>query len=154
MYSWFVFAHLVGLVLFVFAHGASAFATYQIRTMRDPATVSGYLEMSSLGTKAATVGLVVLLIGGAGAASVGDLWSWTWVWSSIIVLIVVVVLMLVLSGTYYYRLRDLLAGKGGAPPIEEEALVAYLDSRRPDVIAVIGVVGFLVLIWLMVMKPT
>ena len=36
VYHWLAFIHLVGLVLFVFGHGASAFATFQIRTLRDP----------------------------------------------------------------------------------------------------------------------
>ena len=65
---WFVFTHLVGLVLFVFAHGASAFVTYQIRTMRDPAVVSGYLTLSQQAVGASYVGLLLLLVGGAGAA--------------------------------------------------------------------------------------
>ena len=30
MYQWFVFTHLADLVLFVLAHGASAFASFQI----------------------------------------------------------------------------------------------------------------------------
>ena len=29
MYQWFVFTHLIGLVLFVLAHGASAFVSWQ-----------------------------------------------------------------------------------------------------------------------------
>ena len=32
-------------------------------------------------------------------------------------------------------LRELLAGKDGTPPIEPEALAAYLDSRVPDILA-------------------
>ena len=66
MYQWFVFTHVAGLVLFVLAHGASAFASFQIRTLRDPDVVAGYLTMSAQATTAAYVGLLVLLIGGGG----------------------------------------------------------------------------------------
>ena len=131
MYQWFVFAHLVGLVLFVFAHGASAFTTYQIRTMRDPEAVRGYLELSQQATRVAYVGLILLFIGGAAAAADGGLWGKPWVWGSVIVLIVVFVGMYALAASYYYRLRELLAGKDGQPPIGPEALAASSTRAVP-----------------------
>ena len=153
MYQWFVFTHLVGLVLFVLAHGASAFVSWQIRTLRDPDVVSGYLTMSQQATRAAYVGLLLLLLGGAAAATDAGLWARPWVWGSVIVLIAVFVAMYALAASYYYKLRDLLAGKDGQPPIGPEALATYLDSRRPDMIAGVGALGLLILVWLMVMKP-
>ena len=89
MYQWFVFTHLIGLVLFVFAHGVSAFVSWQIRTMRDPAVISGYLEMSQQAVRAAYVGLLLLLIGGAAAATDAGLWGKAWVWGSVVVLVAV-----------------------------------------------------------------
>ena len=58
MYQWFVFTHLIGLVMFVFAHGVSAFVSWQIRTLRDPAVITGYLAMSQQATRVAYVGLL------------------------------------------------------------------------------------------------
>ena len=81
------------------------------------------------------------------------LWGQAWVWASVIVLILVFVAMYGLGASYYYRLRDLLAGKDGQPPIDPAALAVYLDSRRPDMIAGVGALGLLVLVWLMVLKP-
>jgi hypothetical protein len=153
MYPWFVFAHLVGLVLFLFAHGASAFATNQIRGMRDPQVVLGYLALSQQSVRVAYLGLILLLIGGAGAATVGDLWSKPWVWGSVIVLVVVILAMYAVGARYYYGLRDKLTGKDGTPPIEGDALVAALDSRVPDILLGIGGLGLLILVWLMVVKP-
>ncbi len=153
MYQWFVFTHLAGIVLFVFAHGASAFAAYQIKGMRDPDVVSGYLTMSAQATRASYIGLLVLLIGGAGAATVNDFWPQPWVWGSVIVLVGVFVGMYAVGARYYYGLRDLLTGKDGKPPITPEELSAYLDSRVPDILGGIGGLGLLVLVWLMVMKP-
>ena len=153
MYQWFVFTHLIGLVLFVLAHGASAFVSWQIRTMRDPAVVAGYLSMSQQATRAAYIGLLLLLVGGAAAATDAGLWAKPWVWGSVIVLIVVFGGMYGLATSYYLPLRQLLAGKDGQPPIGPEALATYLNSRRPDMIAGVGALGLLILVWLMVMKP-
>jgi hypothetical protein len=38
-------------------------------------------------------------------------------------------------------------------PASSEELAAVLDSRRPDVIAVVGVLALLILLWLMYVKP-
>ena len=154
MYQWFVFTHLVGLVLFVFAHGASAFASYQIRSLRDPMAIGGYLTLSQQAVRASYIGLVLLLIGGAGAATINGLWPQFWVWGSVIVLVLVIVGMYVVGARYYYKLRELLVASEGKPPISQEALAAYLNSRVPDALSGIGALGFLVLIWLMVMKPS
>ena len=153
MYQWFVFIHLVGFAIFIFAHGASAFATFQIRGMRDADAVAGYLALSQWATRTAYLGLTLLLIGGAGAASVSNLWAQPWVWGSVVVLILVLVGMYAVGATYYYRLRDLLAGKDGKPPLDGDALAAYLDSRVPDVLGLIGASGVVIIVYLMVLKP-
>ena len=153
MYQWFVLAHLVGLVVFVFCHGASAFVAFQIRRMRDPVAIANQLELSQQATRLAYIGLILLLIGGAGAATVNDFWSKSWVWGSVVVLVIVLVAMYVVGARYYYGLRDRLAGKGGTTPIAGDELAAYLDSRVPDILSGIGGLGLLVLVWLMVVKP-
>jgi hypothetical protein len=38
-------------------------------------------------------------------------------------------------------------------PVSAEELVALLDSRRPDVIGLVGIIGLLILLWLMMFKP-
>jgi hypothetical protein len=153
VYQWFVFTHLVGLVLFVFAHGASAFASYQIRSSRDPMAIGSYLTLSLQAVRTAYIGLLLLIIGGAAAATDVGWWSRPWVWSSVIALVAVLLGMWIVGSRYYMNLRRMLAGSEGKPPIGEQELAAYLDSRVPDVLGAIGAVGLLVLIWLMVLKP-
>jgi len=153
VYPWFVFIHLIGLVLFAFGHGASAFITYRLRTQRDAEVIADQLKLSLGANRASMVGLVLLLIGGAGAATIGDLWTRPWVVASIVVLVAVIVGMYAVGASYYYRLRDLMAGKGGRPPLAGDELAAYLDSRRPDVLGAIGGLGLLALVGLMVLKP-
>jgi hypothetical protein len=153
MYEWFVFSHLVGLVLFVFAHGASAFAAYQIRSLRDPMAIGGYLTLSQQAVRTSYVGLLLLVIGGAGAATVHNLWGQLWVWSSVIVLVLVLVGMYAVGSRYYMNLRQLLLASEGKPPISDEDLAAYLKSPVPDILGGVGGLGLLVLVFLMVMKP-
>jgi hypothetical protein len=154
MYQWLVFAHLVGLVIFALCHGVSVFVAFRVRRIDDPAVAAGYLQLSQSANQAMYVGLLLLAIGGIGAASEGNRWGETWVWASVVVLIAVIVLMYVIGASYYYRLRDTLAGKGGVEPLTSEQLVERLATRRPEWLVAVGGVGLLVLIWLMVLKPT
>ena len=80
-YTWFVFLHLSGLTLFVAAHGASMLAAHRIRAERDQDVVIADLAWSQTATRVATVGLVALLIGGAGAATISGVWGRGWIWA-------------------------------------------------------------------------
>jgi hypothetical protein len=153
VYQWFVFLHLVGLVLFAFAHGGSAFVALRLPGQRDRALVASYLETSQLATRTMYIGLLLLLIGGAGAASVNDFWTKPWVLGSIVVLLVVIVLMYALGTGYYMPLRRQLVGMDGAAPMTDAELAARLDERRPRLLAGIGSLGLLLIIWMMVLKP-
>jgi hypothetical protein len=154
-YAWFVFLHLSGLILFVAAHGVSMLAGYRIRAERDREAVLADLAWSQTATRVATVGLVGLLVGGAGAASISGVWGRAWILGSIVVLVVVVAAMYGVGARYYYALREGLSPKAGSgkPPIGDAELAALLDSRVPDILTAVGGIGLLLLVWLMVFKP-
>ncbi len=153
MYEWLVFTHLLGLVIFALCHGVSVFVSFRVRRTADPTVAAAYLQLSQTANQAMYLGLLLLAVGGIGAASVGDLWGKTWVWSSVIVLIAVIALMYAVGASYYYRLRDDLAGKRDVALATSEQLGPRLATRRPEFLAVIGGAGFVVLVWMMVLKP-
>ena len=154
-YPWLVFAHLAGLVLFAISHGASAFMAFRLRGARDRQTVTALLEVGSMSLGPMYIGLTLLIIGGLGAAWVADLWGRTWIIVSIIVFIVVLVTMWAVASPYYMNLRKGLTepGPDGNPTLSDEALFTQLDSRRPEILAAVGTIGLLLLVWLMVIKP-
>ncbi len=153
-YPWFVFAHIVGVVLFAISHGASAYAAFRMRSDRDPHTVASLLAMSQLATGPMYVGLVLLGIGGIGAATIGGLWGEPWVIASVVVLLIVIGVMYSVASPYYVNLRKAVAGaEPGQPPVEPAELERMLQSRRPEVLVTVGTVGLLVLVWLMVLRP-
>jgi hypothetical protein len=153
VYPWFVFAHLVGLVIFAMCHGVAVFSAFRIRGLRDTAAVRDQLELANRSTRWMYLGLLLLAVGGIGAASSANLWGAAWITWSIIVLIAVIVAMYAIGAAYYYPLRDLVNGKDGAAPAEGEALARALTSRRPELLLLLGGGGLLVLIWLMTLKP-
>lgn len=155
LYLWFVVVHLIGLVLFAISHGASAFMAFRMRGERDPVVVDALLRTGQLSVGPMYIGLLLLIIGGLGAAAGANLWGQPWVIASIVVFIVVLVVMWAVASPYYMGLRKLFEERApdGRPAIEEAALASMLDSRRPDILTLVGTVGLLLLVWLMVIKP-
>jgi hypothetical protein len=157
-YSWFVLLHLLGLVLFVASHGASMFAAFALRQQKDPRAVASTLAVSQRATRLAYVGLLLLIVGGVLAASSTNLWGQAWIIWSVIVLIAVLISMYSLATPYYIRLRQtvgdgLQTGTAESPTVDQAALTQMLETRRPDLLLLVGGLGIVVLVALMVLKP-
>lgn len=151
-YPWFAFAHVVGLVVFAISHGVSAFVAFRVRAQREPDVVAATLELSRLAIGPMYVGLLLLAIGGLGAAWIGDLLTKPWVLASIAVLVVVLAVMYSVATPYYMRIRQAL-GPDAEPPLTPDDLARMLDTRRPEILLAVGAVGLLILVWLMVLRP-
>ena len=115
MYLWFVLLHLVGLVIFLAMHGVSMAVSFWVRGQTDRATIVSLLMLSSRAVQVAYLGLVLLGIGGLGAAANVGWLTASWVVASYIVLAVVVVAMYAIAAPYYYGLREAIEGREGRP---------------------------------------
>src|SRR5215204_5222750 len=153
MYQALVFIHLVGVVIMAVAHGVSIFAAFRVRRETDPRVVAAILGMSKSAVLVLYVGFLLLAIGGFGAAWQSGVLLAPWAIASYVVLIVVITVMYSVATGYYVRLRTLAIGDG-AEPVDAAALQAALVTRRPELLAVVGTSGLLVLLWLMVVRPS
>jgi uncharacterized membrane protein len=150
-YPWLVFVHLVGLVLFAISHGVSIAAAQAVRGERNRAVVTARLETSRKAIGISYVALLLLGVGGLGAAWVSGQLLAPWVVASYVVLAIVLVVMWAVATPYYMGLRRVLAAGAGEELPPEAAVL--LESRRYGVLTVVGGLGLVVLIWLMVLKP-
>jgi hypothetical protein len=160
-YPWVVFVHVAAAFLFVMGHGASMWASDQIRHERDAVRITTLLELSGRSLGLVYGSLLTLLIAGIAAGIMGGHFARGWIWASIAVLVAIMVLMYVLASRYYGRVREAVGIRSyqtpkDAPdptPVSAEELAALVDSRRADYIGLVGVIGLLVLLWLMLFKP-
>ena len=160
-YPWVVFVHVAGAFLFFMGHGASMWVSDQIRRERDPERIRTLLELSSRSLGLVYGALLVLLVAGIVAGIMGNHFGRGWIWAAIVVLVAIAVLMYVLGSRYYGRVREAVGIRSymtpkDAPdptPVSAGELAALVDSRRPDVIGLVGIGGLLVLLWLMMFKP-
>lgn len=155
MHNWWVFLHIAGVFGFLMAHGVSAYVTIKLPRERDPARVIHLLEFSasSVGFMWNSIGL--LLVGGIAAGFTGRFWGQGWIWAAIVVLVLVMAAMYAMGTTWAARLRTISAAMAeGTTAVSHEQFDELLRSRRPYTIAGIGFVGLLVILWLMIFKPT
>ena len=106
--------------------------------------------------------LVVVFFAGILAAIVGGYFNGRfWPWAAIVTLVIVSGAMYPLATEHYTRVRAAIGQKRPGDkskdplsvPLDAAWLAAVLDNRRPEAIAAVGLIGLLVLLWLMVLKP-
>lgn len=155
MYNWWVFVHLVGVFGFLAAHGVSMGVMLRLRTERDPLRVNDLLELSAWSIRGFYASLGVLLVGGVAAAFVGHLWSERWIWSAIVILVLTSMAMASMARPFYQRVGLVArAMAGGSTAVTPEQFDEILRSSRPVSIAAIGTVGLVLILALMVFKPS
>lgn len=155
MYQWWVFVHLVGVFVFLAAHGVSMMVLVEIRTERDPRKVSDLIALSGTSIRGFYVGLALLLLGGIVGGFLGHWWSYGWIWAAIVVLILTSIAMYGMARPYYRRVGLVArAMAGGSEAVTNEQFDEILRSRRPVAVMAIGAVGLLAILYFMVQKPT
>jgi plastocyanin/uncharacterized membrane protein len=155
VHRWWVFLHVVGVFGFLMAHGVSAYVTFRLRSERDPARVSQLLELSASSVGAMWNSIGVLLLGGILAGFTGHFWGQAWIWVAIGLFVVVIAAMYAMGTTWARRLRTISAAMAeGTEAVSRAQFDEILRSRRPFSIAGVGFAGLLLILWLMIFKPT
>jgi hypothetical protein len=146
--------HLLGLVVFLLCHAVSMWVAFRIRGETSREVIAAMLGMSARGNQVMYLGLLLLGIGGLGAAASAGILLAPWVIASYVVVIVTLVAMWAMGAGFYYPLREGLEGTEKTPRLDDAALRATLaGSRRPEALAAVGLTALAVLVWLMTFKP-
>jgi hypothetical protein len=164
-HAWIVFVHVLGVFLFLLAHGVSAAVLLRLRAERDPATVRTLVDLSSRTFLVMSIGAAIWFFAGILAGFSGNYWTSgrLWIWASLLVVVVVGGVMTPLGRSYLDRVRTVLgietggwrpdSGQSMADNVDPQALEAAIMSGRPILLAAIGLGGLVILTWLMMFKP-
>jgi hypothetical protein len=161
MYQWIVLLHIVGAFIFVLSHGVAVYMVNELPKQRDSRRVMALLDLSSASLGGVYVGLALLLIGGIWAGIDGGHFSRLWIWAALVVLVAITVVMYAVATPYFKRLRTALGQRvPGLPkdapdpaPAGEAEIIAIAAQAPIIVLSAVGVVGLLIILWLMVLKP-
>lgn len=161
-YTWWVYLHVAGVLVFLLAHGISMGVALRLRREREPRRIMALLDLSSMSITGLYVGLVLLLLGGVLAGFMGpdqafggtSWWGFGWIWVALGTLIGLMVFMYVVASPYYKRLRTIVGAMAeGSQAVTEDRLAGLLIGPRAVLLAVVGVLGLLFILYLMFFKP-
>jgi len=147
-YAWLVLLHVTSAVGFVLAHGASP----------APGDVPGFDPFAGRALDAVDPGdvpvPVLVLLTGIAVGFAGQWWRFKWIWTAIIVLVITTILMN-LMGQQYNPLRGEARERRHRGPVAEtpDVVRKVAAGTQPGPISAVGVVAFVVLLWLMILKP-
>ena len=162
LYSLVVTGHVFLVVVAFGAHGAAALAMFEVKRESDRARLAAVLDLSIRSFSVAIWALLGAVLLGVAAMVMGNHVGRLWVWVSIAVLVALVLLMTPLAGGPMNRVRRALGlrsernGPGVDPtraPLSDDELAAARSSLHPGPVALVGLTGTLVLVWLMEAKP-
>ena len=151
-YQSLVVIHVIGAFLFVLFHGASAAVVLSIRREAEVARIRTLLDLSKSTLGLFYIGLLVMLVGGIWAGIEGGWFSRgaLWLWVAIGVLVIVAFAMYALISRHFMAWRRLIEAE---PPIDGAVLRAQMQTPQPLLGAAAGLVGLILIVWLMVAKP-
>src|SRR5919109_1964628 len=147
-YTWWVYLHVAGALVFVAAHCVCMGVALRLRGERDPRRIMALLDLSSTSISGLYVGLVLLLAGGIVAGFVGDWWSRAWIWVALGTLVARMAFMYAVASPYYKRLRTIVGAMvEGSEAVSSDRLALLLAGPRAVVLAVVGLVGLLFILY-------
>lgn len=160
-YQLLLFAHILGLVLFVAGHGVSMFFAVALRRERDPARLRALADLSLASLVPNYIGLLLLIVSGIWMGVQGQFWTQGWIWTAIAILLIELAVMIYIGQTFFGPLRTAIGLQPArrsdqvtlGPVAAPDELANLLASRKPAITMAVGVLGLLVLLWLMVFKP-
>jgi hypothetical protein len=161
MYRWLVYVHILGVFVFLLAHGGSASVVFRLRRETERSRMAALLDLSSTGLGVAYGSLLVLLIAGIILGFVGRWWGSGWIWASLGLLVVTAVGMYLRSSVPLHRVRkaagmpyfDGRRGQPAAPHASDEELHNAAAAVNPMESAGIGLLPIALILWLMMFKP-
>jgi len=161
---WLKFIHILGALGLMLTHGASAAVAFKLRNERDRARIGALIDLSNAYLNAFYFAFAVVLIAGVLTGIAGGYWTsgQLWIWASLVVFFAIAIGMYVLATPYYQSVRhalgirtfqDIRSGAEPPPPLGDSELGLLLASSRPLSVAGVGLIGIVLLVYFMVLKP-
>jgi len=158
MYNWLVFLHIFFAFLFLLAHGPHVAAMLKFRGEANPErSLTFFNNVPDI--KYVRYLYIALGVFGFAAAFITPWWKQGWVWLSAVVFLIISFVMYKYGTGYYYIIQ------GAAERLIEArktnvnlsaAQKEFDDARNAPhamIVSVVGIVGLVLILWLMRFKP-
>jgi hypothetical protein len=154
VYNWFLFLHILSVFVFLAVHGVSIFILFRVRRERDRSKILELLTFSGETILPMYVSLAGIVLFGVLAGLKLSAFSHWWIWTAIAILLVTSALMGALARPYFGKLKAACEVRpSGIPRVSDEELAQLLSDQTAMLIATIGTIGLVAILYLMVFQP-
>jgi len=153
-YQWFLFFHILAVLGLLGSHGVSVVVLYRIRRERDRRKILDLVTLSGETILPMYISVAALVVFGVLAGLKLHAFSHWWIWLAIFLLLATIGLMTALARPYFARVKLACEVRpSGVSRVADEELAEILGSSTAHVIAAIGVIGLVAILYLMVFQP-
>jgi 4-hydroxybenzoate polyprenyltransferase len=143
MYQWIVFVHVASVLGLLLVHPVTV--SFHMKEERDDTRIRELLEVTESASRLRWVFFGLVIASGVLLGFLGSWWGTAWIWVALVVFVAIGVVMNRYGGRTIDRIADT---KDDA---EMERLLARFD---PWILAVTGTGGLLLVLYLMLFKPS
>jgi len=143
MYQWLVFVHLASAMGLLLVHPVTV--AFHLKQERDDTRIRELLEVSEAASALRWAFFYLVVASGIVLGFMGGFWGTAWIWAALAIFVLIGVVMNVYGGRTIDRIAD----------TKDDAEMERLLTRfRPAILAVTGAGGLLIVLYLMIFKPT
>jgi 4-hydroxybenzoate polyprenyltransferase len=143
MYRWIVFLHIASVLGLLLVHPVTI--AFHLKEERNDTRIRELLEVSERASILRWVFFGLTLATGVVLGFMGSFWGSLWIWAALVTFVVIAVVMNLYGGRTIDRIAD----------TRDDAEMERLLTRfRPGILAVTGTGGLLLILYLMLFKPT
>jgi len=143
MYRWIVFIHIASVLGLLLVHPVTI--AFHLKQERDRVRSRELLEVSEAARAVRWLFFGLVIVSGVVLGIAGSFWSSAWFWAALVIFVLIGVVMNQYGGRAIDRIAD----------TQDDAEMERLLTRfRPWILALTGSGGLLVILYLMLFKPT
>jgi len=143
MYQWVVFVHIASVMGLLLVHPVTV--AFHLKEERNDIRIRELLEVTEAASNLRWAFFWLTIASGAVLGFMGGFWGTAWIWAALAIFIAIGAVMNLYGGRSIDRIAD----------TKDDAEMERLLIRfRPMILAVTGAGGLLLVLWLMLFKPT
>jgi len=143
MYQWIVFIHIASVLGLLIVHPVTV--AFHLKEERDDTRIRELLEVSEAASTLRWIFFGLTMATGVALGFMGGFWGTAWIWAALAIFVLIGVVMNVYGGRTIDKIAD----------TKDDAEMERLLARfQPMILAVVGVGGLLIVLYLMLFKPT
>jgi 4-hydroxybenzoate polyprenyltransferase len=143
MYRWIVFIHIASVLGLLLVHPVTV--AFHLKQERNDTRIRELLEVSEAASTLRWIFFGLTIASGIVLGFMGDWWGTAWMWAALAIFVAIGLVMNLYGGRTIDRIADTR---------DDGEMERLLTRFRPGILAVTGTGGLLLILYLMLFKPT